>query len=615
MRFALFLSFLNFCAAQTLAPGVAIRKIVVDASGSIYAAQGSSVTKLNQWTVTVSGTVLGLSWAPSGSLAVGGAGSIVSLDPGSGKVLSSLSFTLPNNTTAESMTITPAGNIIVSGGASVAVTATAGALSVPGGGGLLMKFDPTGKLLWTAIGIGGAVTADAQENIYVAGNGSNAKVPTTANAFQATAPFNVCETTGGLISFGFACSQQYIAKVSPDGTTLLFATYLTGALGANPEDIALGPDGSIYTAGSVQATDYPVTGGALIGTFPAKYVDTRCNCIVPATSYAASGFVSRMSADGTKLLYSTYLGGSEADTVKTIAVGTDGTMTVGGMSMSPDFPGLPAQLDNCRPGISLVHSKEREFLIHLSADGSTIESAQLIGGTNPGVGIACITDAADGVFADTVSPGELITINGLGVGPAASETPGFSVAPPQIGGVSVTFDGIPAVLTAAGGTIVTASVPFAVAGKQQTTLTLLQNGQAIDSRQLNIAATTPATFLLPPNGKTCDLPPMVNYGALTGGSPAPAPLILNADGTINACDNPAASGSVITFFMNGLGVGTPQLTAAGGELKVIAVGPMEGVTAVSSVSIAVPKGITNPFYFTVMEGSTPGRDAIPIYLK
>ncbi len=615
MRFALFLSFLNFCAAQTLAPGTPIRKLVVDPSGGIYAVQGSSVTKLNQWTVTVSGPVLGLSWAPSGNLAVAGAGSIVSLDPGSGKTLSSSSFTMPNGTTAESMTITPAGNIIVSAGASVAITATSGVLSIPGGSGLLMKFDPTGKMLWTATGIGGAVTADAQENIYVAGDGSFQKLPTTANAFQATASSSVCVTTGGVIGFGFPCAQQYIAKVSPDGTTLLFATYLTGALGANPKDIALGPDGSIYTAGGVQATDYPVTSGALIGSFPAKYVDTRCNCIVPATAYAASAFVSRLSTDGTKLLYSTYLGGSQADTATTIAVGKDGTMTVAGASMSPDFPGLPAQLDNCKPGTSLVNQKGRDFLMQISADGSKIVSAQLIGGTNPGTGIACITDAADTAFADTVSPGELITINGLGVGPSTSETPGFGVAPMQIGGVSVTFDGIPAVLTAAGGTIVTAGVPFALAGKQQTTLTLLQNGQAIDSRQLNIAATTPAPFLLPANGKTCNLPPIVNYGALTGGSPAPAPLILNADGTINACDNPAVAGSAITFFMNGLGVGAPQLTVAGGELKVIAVGPMESVTSVSSVSVAVPKGISNPFYFTVMEGSTPGRDAIPVYVK
>lgn len=251
----------------------------------------------------------------------------------------------------------------------------------------------------------------------------------------------------------------------------------------------------------------------------------------------------------------------------------------------------------------------------LSADGSKITSAQLIGGTNPGVGIACITDAADGLFADSVSPGELITISGLGVGPATSETPGFANSPIEIGGVSVTFDGVPAVLTAAGGTIVTAGVPFAVAGRQQTTMTLLQNGLPFDSRQLGVTAITPSVFLLPPNGKSCDAPPVVHFGAFTGGSSPPAPLILNADGTISACDNPAGQGSVVTLFLNGLGVGTQQFTVAGGELSVVSLSPMEGMTSVTSIGIQFPAGISNPFYFFVNAGSVEGRDAVPLYVK
>jgi uncharacterized protein (TIGR03437 family) len=610
MRYALVLFFLPLCAAQTLSPAP-IQKLFVDSGGNTYAAQGSTITRVNQWTTTVPFQVFALRVMASGNLVAAGFGSIASLDPGSGRVLSSISFQSPFY--GIFIAITPAGNILVS---SSNATPTAGALNVPGDQIFLTKLDPGGNVLWTAQGIGGRMTADDAENVYVAGTSDQGKFPTTANAFQSTAPFNLCGGGGGILAPGFPCAQQYIAKVSPDGTSLLSATYLSGALGAQPYDIALGPDGSIYTVGSVQATDYPVTSGALIGTFPAKLVDTRCNCIVPIVVYPSSGFVSRLSADGSQLLYSTYLGGSQADSPTSIAVGQDGSMVVSGWSMSPDFPGLPAQLDNCRPGISLVNQKQREFLMQISADGSTIVNAQLLGGTNPGAGIACITDAADTTFADTVSPGELITINGIGVGPAVSETPGFSVPPMQIGGVSVTFDGIPAVLTAAGGTIVTASVPIAVAGKQQTTMTLVQNGQPFDSRQLDVAAMTPGIFLLPPNGKTCNAPPVVNFGALTGGSPAPAPLILNADGTINACDNPAALGSVITFYMNGLGIGAPQLTVAGGELPVIGVSLVEGPTSVAPVSVQIPMAtLTNPFYFTVSEGSTASPDAIALYIK
>jgi uncharacterized protein (TIGR03437 family) len=609
MRCASALLFLSSCAAQTLQPASPITKLAVDSSGNIYAAQGSTITKLNQWTTTVPFAVQSLN--AGSNLLAAGPGGIVQIDPASGKILASSSLQVPSGMTTQSVVVTAAGNIVLSG-ASVSNTATPGALNIPNEPGLLMKLDSTGKLLWAAAGIGGAITVDAAENIYVAGSAPDGKFPTTPNALQPAAGFNLCETTGGLIPFGFACPQQYIAKVSPDGTKMIFATYLTGALGAYPGDIELGPDGSIYTVGSVQATDYPVTAGALFPKFPAKFNDTLCSCIVPSTSYAVSGFLSRLSADGSQLLYSTYLGGSQADHPASVAVGKDGSMFVAGVTSSPDLPGLPVQIETCKPGNSVEITKQRDFLMQISPDGLSIAAAQLIGGTNPGAGIACITDAADTYYADVVSPGELITINGFGVGPDVSEVPGLANPTPQIGGVSVMFDGIPALLTAAGGTLVTASVPLAVAGQKQTTMTLLHNGQPFDSRTLSVTEITPSVFFLPPNGKSCNLPPQVQFGMFLGGSPPPAPLILNADGTINACDNPASAGSVLTFFMNG--ADSETLTVAGGELKVIGQS-MDGLTSVSEVSVQLLKGLPNPFYFTISVGSTPGRDAVPVYVK
>src|SRR5580698_6216552 len=105
MRYAPALIFLSLCAAQSLSPSIAISKLAVDSSGNIYVAQGATITRLNQWTVTVSFNVLGLKVAGSGALA--------SLDPGSGKILSSSSFTIQN--TPQFMTVTPAGNIVLSG--------------------------------------------------------------------------------------------------------------------------------------------------------------------------------------------------------------------------------------------------------------------------------------------------------------------------------------------------------------------------------------------------------------------------------------------------------------------------------------------------------------------
>jgi hypothetical protein len=81
-------------------------------------------------------------------------------------------------------------------------------------------------------------------------------------------------------------------------------------------------------------------------------------------------------------------------------------------------------------------------------------------GRHPNPGIACITDAGDGSFADTVSPGQLITFNGIGAGPAKAGMPGIGNPAAQIAKCGVMFDGIPALLTAAGGTIVLWAFPL-----------------------------------------------------------------------------------------------------------------------------------------------------------
>lgn len=615
MRYALVLFFLPFCAGQQLSPGTPISKLAVDSNGNIYAAQGATITRLNQWTATVPFAVLGMNVVASGTLVAVGAGSMAVLDVAAGRIQSTTSFPVPAGVIPKSMAITSAGNIVISGEGG---PLTAGALNIPGGQGFwpgnLIKLDPTGRVLWAAQGVGGVVAVDSSENVYVAGSSQNAMFPTTANAYQPTAAFTVCTSS---VAFEFPCLQQFIAKVSPDGSTLQFSTYLTGKLGATPLDIALGPDESIYTVGSVQAPDYPVTGGAPVGIFPAQFVNSLCSCQELSQAYATSGFVSRMSGDGTKLLYSTFLGGSQWDFSSTIAVGKDGSMAVGGVSISPDFPALPQQLDSCRPGSSLLIEKQRDFLASISPDGSSILGAQLIGGTNPGAGIACITDAADGSFADTVSPGQLITINGLGVGPAVSEIPGIASPAVAIGGVSAAFDGIAAPITAAGGTIVTVGVPFAVAGTQQTTLTLVQNGQTFDSRQLGFITSAATMFVLPPATKACDAAPQAQWGSFVGGSPMPVPMILNADGSINACDNPAPLGSMVTFYLNGLGAGTPQLMINGQVVNAIPIGSQ---TSVSSVSFQLPASSSGPFIFQVVDQMKILPDyqpnyGVPVYVK
>jgi uncharacterized protein (TIGR03437 family) len=97
----------------------------------------------------------------------------------------------------------------------------------------------------------------------------------------------------------------------------------------------------------------------------------------------------------------------------------------------------------------------------------------------------------------------------------------------------------------------------------------------------------------------------------------PVPMILNSDGSLNACDNPAALGSVVTFYLNGLGAGTTQLMINNQVVNAIPIGSQ---TSVSSVSFQLPATSSNPFLFGVSEGTTLIPDyrpnyGVPVYVK
>ena len=101
---------------------------------------------------------------------------------------------------------------------------------------------------------------------------------------------------------------------------LAYSTYLGGSNIDSGNGIAVAPDGSAFIAGGTFSDDFPTEH--------------------PLQSYAGAGdaFVAKISADGSTLLYSTYLGGSNYDVANGIAVDAAGEAFVTGTTNSPDFP-------------------------------------------------------------------------------------------------------------------------------------------------------------------------------------------------------------------------------------------------------------------------------------
>jgi uncharacterized protein (TIGR03437 family) len=157
----------------------------------------------------------------------------------------------------------------------------------------------------------------------------------------------------------------------------------------------------------------------------------------------------------------------------------------------------------------------------------------------PSISVNGVVNAAS--FAGgPISPGELVTIFGEGIGPATGQTlqlDASGLVTTSLGDVRVLFDGIPAPMVYAQSTQTTVVVPYELTGKTQTQMTLEYKGRPSNSLTLPVAATSPGLFTIPGSG-----------GQGT---------ILNQNGSVNSPANPADKGSVISLFGTGAGQTNP----------------------------------------------------------
>ncbi|MGO9228928.1 MAG: BACON domain-containing protein [Bryobacteraceae bacterium] len=175
-----------------------------------------------------------------------------------------------------------------------------------------------------------------------------------------------------------------------------------------------------------------------------------------------------------------------------------------------------------------------------------------------------VTNAAS-YAVGPVSPGEIVSIFGSNLGPAAGaslqlDSAGTGITT-NLGGTQVFFDGVAAALTYAGAGQVNAVVPYEVAEKTATQMTVAYQGATSAPATLNVQATTPAVFALETDGQ--------GNGA-----------ILNQNNSLNGKANPAARDSVVQIFLTGGGVTNPAstdgwiTTLIGGQLPLLVAEPV-----------------------------------------
>ncbi|MCL5006184.1 MAG: SBBP repeat-containing protein [Acidobacteria bacterium] len=128
------------------------------------------------------------------------------------------------------------------------------------------------------------------------------------------------------------CFDAFVAKLNPQGSGLLYSTYLGGTGDDRGIRIAVDAAGEAYVAGFTDSLDFPAAsafqgspGGGSCGTtaYP-------CPCF--------DAFVAKLSASGSNLIYASYLGGTGDDFASDIAVDSGGNAYVAGFTSAANFP-------------------------------------------------------------------------------------------------------------------------------------------------------------------------------------------------------------------------------------------------------------------------------------
>ncbi len=541
----------------------------------------------------------------------------------SGMIVYSTFFSNGAGANPQSIAVDGSGDAIVSGGGSgTGFPTTAGAYvnewnSYPP---FITKLDPTGtKLAFSSVGVGGSSLAfDGSGNIFVAGTSFPASpnpapyYPTTPGAFQTTyTPYFYC---GGPPCFSEgSAGEQYVSKLSADGSTLVGSTFVTGSLGAYNAGMAIDASGNIWLTGDTPSTDYPYTQGKVgSDTFTTELdptlskvllsvpqgvppgngsnlaIDAQGNLIEAGTFAPGQGtlapwtpvpvppapdntpaqclpggagaWIARIASQDGSVLGTRFLPvGTPAQYVLasvSSTVDAQGNVYVGGASGMPDVPLTPGVVYD--PAVSQP-----------TVSGAFLERTNFSVAASP---VGCVTDATSMILLGPAAPGQLITLYGNGIGPSQPVVGligGGSGVPTSLGGVSVTFDGQPAPILYASATQVNVQVPFEVKENPSTTMQAIYNGSVLETRTFAVVAQNPSLFVASAlTGLTC--------ANLQIGSPVLGALALNEDGSVNSCTNPAAAGSSFTLFVNGIG------TAAGNRYTGQFTGANPGFDAVTA---------------------------------
>ena len=269
-----------------------------------------------------------------------------------------------------------AGNAYVTGTTGSKTFPTMNPFQASNAGGrnvFITKLSPQGTILYstylggTGADDGRAIALDGNGNIYVAGVASSTNFP-TKNPIQA--------------AHGGGTFDAFVAKLNAAGNALVYSTYLGGGNFDVAMGIAVDPTGNAY-----------VTGSTFSNNFPTK------NALQPTYGGAGDAFVTKIASDGASFVYSTYLGGSAAESndgtngqFGAITADAAGNAYVTGYTESTNFPTSNPFQATKTAGIRTA------FVTKIKPDGSGFVFSSFLGGAAYCSGFGIAVDSSGSAY-------------------------------------------------------------------------------------------------------------------------------------------------------------------------------------------------------------------------
>jgi hypothetical protein len=249
------------------------------------------------------------------------------------------------------------------------------------------KLDPSGSNLLYSTYLGGnavdegvGIALDPGGNAYVTGLTESTNFPVV----------NASGSFGGL-------ADAFVAKITfaPNAMQLAYSRFLGGTNTDHGYGIAVDAMGCAYVTGLTKSINFPIVNPIVLDGVAFDRLNAQTNFVS-----VSDAFVTKVSADGSSLVYSSFLGGGNGDIGERITLDSANQAHVVGYSSSVNFP---KTVTNLPSALSATNTLSDAFISKLDANGTSLIYSTLLGGRGTDQGIDVAVDSAGNAYVAGVT--------------------------------------------------------------------------------------------------------------------------------------------------------------------------------------------------------------------